>query len=168
MPIWDTDIAWLDGGSSLATCTAFCQVREYDFRKGRRPLINATILGNEGKDIRNTREMPLTRILHSKINPNHVYVVTQEGHPLLLDRRKNYQVVRKMLGSRGSVRDAALLVVQGVNERDEILRRELLVTAGCDRHLRLYDAGISFKRGQELACLYLKQRLSSLHIPAGF
>lgn len=84
--------------------------------------------------------MPLTRILHSKVNPNHVYVVTQEGHPLLLDRRKNYQVVRKMLGSRGSVRDAAVLVVQGVNDRDEVLRRELLLTVGCDRHLRLYDA----------------------------
>lgn len=87
---------------------------------------------------------------------------------MLLDRRKNYQVVRKMLGSRGSVRDAAVLVVQGVNDEDQVLRRELVLTAGCDRHLRLYDAGISFKRGQELASLYLKQRLSSLHIPDGF
>lgn len=41
VPIWDTDVAWLDGASSLAACTAYCQVREYDFRKGRKPLVDA-------------------------------------------------------------------------------------------------------------------------------
>lgn len=66
------------------------------------------------------------------------------------------------------MRDAALLVVRGLNEEDEVMQRELLLTAGCDRHLRLYDASITFKRAQEIASLYLKQRLSSLHIPEGF
>ena len=64
----------------------------------------------------------------------------------MLDRRMNYQCVRKMLGSKGSVRDAAVLVVQGLNEEDVVLRRELLLTAGCDRHLRVYDASITYKR----------------------
>ena len=93
IPIWDTDVAWLDGPTSLATCTAYCDVREYDFRKGRKCSINAKILDKvdtNRKNVRQTKPLPLTRILHSKINPFHVYVITQEGHPMLLDRRKNY------------------------------------------------------------------------------
>ena len=76
VPIWDMDIAWLDGPTSLATCTAYCDVREYDFRKGRKCSMNAKIFDKEGKNIRQSKPVPLTRILHSKINPHHVYVIT--------------------------------------------------------------------------------------------
>lgn len=109
--------------------------------------------------------MPLTRILPSQINENHVFVVTQEGHPVLLDRRRNYQAVQRLQGSRGSVRDACSILVHGENKNGEKLQRELIVTAGCDRMLRLFDPSINFRRQNEIAHIYLKQRLNSLWIP---
>jgi len=37
VPIFDTDVAFLDGGNNSAVCsTAFGKVRQYDFRQGRR------------------------------------------------------------------------------------------------------------------------------------
>ena len=73
----------------------------------------------------------LSNLLQSQINEHHLYVVTQEGHPCVLDRRYNHKVVRKMPGSKGSLRTASLLVEGG---------NEFLLTGGCDRYLRVYDA----------------------------
>lgn len=60
----------------------------------------------------------------------------------MLDRRKNYQVVKKMQGAKGSVRDAMTYRVTQVDGQDV----ELILTVGCDRFLRVFDPNIRVKR----------------------
>ena len=74
--------------------------------------------------------------MQSKVNENHVYVVTQEGHPVMLDRRLNYKVIKKMPGAKGSVRDAITVLAPGIDGKDS---KEIVITCGCDRFVRIYD-----------------------------
>lgn len=109
IPIWDTDMEWLSRTNtfSLVTCTAYCDVREYDTRSPRKPVAAVKVFGDQnGNDIFQQKELYLAKIIQSKLNDSHVYVVTQEGHPVMLDRRMNYKIAKKMLGAKGSVRDA--------------------------------------------------------------
>ena len=95
----------------------------------------------------------LSNLIQSEINEHHMYVVTQEGHPCVIDRRQNHKVVRKMPGSKGSLRTASLLVEGGT---------EFLLTGGCDRYLRIYD---STKEVQGECCIgsaYMKQRINCI------
>ena len=82
-----------------------------------------------------------------------MYVITQEGHPIVVDRRFNHRVVRKMPGSKGSIRTATLLVQNGV---------EFLITGGCDRYLRLFDATKESQRDCCCGSAYMKQRINSI------
>lgn len=53
IPVWDTGLAWLSrtNAYSLVTCTAYCDVREYDTRGPRKPVANVKVFStNEGKD----------------------------------------------------------------------------------------------------------------------
>jgi hypothetical protein len=53
IPIWDTDIAYLSGSNlySFVVCTAYSDIREYDPRAGRRPVVQQKLFGTqEGKD----------------------------------------------------------------------------------------------------------------------
>ena len=55
VPIWDTDLTWLPlaNAYSLAACTAYCDVREYDTRGKRKPVIDKKVQGDaESKDLR--------------------------------------------------------------------------------------------------------------------
>ena len=72
----------------------------------------------------------LSNLMQSQVNQHLLYVITQEGHIVMLDRRHNHRVVRKMPGSKGSIRDAILL------QHDDI---EFVITGGCDRYLRIFD-----------------------------
>lgn len=66
IPIWDTDIEWLSRTNqySLVTCTAYCDVREYDTRGPRKPVHNSKVFSqNDGKDGFQLKEMYLTKIL---------------------------------------------------------------------------------------------------------
>jgi chorismate mutase len=76
---------------------------------------------------------------------------------VLLDRRKNYAILKKMAGAKGSVRDATTLVVPGLTGD-----QEMVMTVGCDRFLRIYDPWTTFKHKTEIGHVYLKQRLNSL------
>ena len=105
------------------------------------------------------KELFLSKIMQSKLNENHVYVVTQEGHPVLLDRRQNYKVIKKMPGAKGSVRDAITVLVPGLDGDSE-----LVLTVGCDRFLRVFDPCSRFKHKVEIGHIYLKQRLNSMLI----
>jgi len=50
----------------------------------------------------------LTHIVKSLASEHHLYVLTQEGHPVMLDRRFNNRVVRKMPGAKGTARDLTI------------------------------------------------------------
>lgn len=108
-------------GRLIAVSTAFGEIREYDIRASRRATCNNTIV--------KTSQM-LSNLLQSQVNEHHLYVVTQEGHATVLDRRFNHRIVRKMPGSKGSIRAATLLA------QDDM---EFLITGGCDRYIRVYD-----------------------------
>ena len=48
IPIWDTDVEWLSGTNkwSVVTCTAHCDVREYDTRCPRKPVAAVKLFEN--------------------------------------------------------------------------------------------------------------------------
>ena len=56
---------------------------------------------------------------------------------MLLDRRQNCRVVRKMPGAKGSVRDCKVLAADESDLGHD--SNELLITVGCDRHIRVFD-----------------------------
>lgn len=134
----------------MLACTAYGEIREYDTRQ-RKVAISVDLFDdNDGKNLFQQKTGKyLSKIFESKTRPGDVvYTVTQEGHPLMLDRRKNYRMLRKMLGAKGSVRDAD--VVQVGNQK------EVVLTVGCDRFLRVFDPTVRIKRQSELCHLYLK------------
>ena len=71
-------MAWLPfhNGRCLVSCTSYSEVREYDTRGPRKPTIDKKVFGGNEKDIRAKKAVRLVRILPSKMNENHVYVVT--------------------------------------------------------------------------------------------
>lgn len=48
IPIWDTDMEWLSKSNtySLATCSAYCDVREYDTRGPKKPVFAGKVFDN--------------------------------------------------------------------------------------------------------------------------
>ena len=148
VPIFDTGVTECDPGAGriLATCTGYGEIRHYDIRAQRKVVSNAQVT----KD-----NMLLSHIARSRINEHHLYVVTQEGHPIVVDRRLNCRVIRKMPGSKGSVRDIQLIANNGV---------ELLMTGGCDRHIRLFDQTQESQKDCCIGSAYLKQKINCLLI----
>lgn len=120
IPIFDTGCAFISE-RVFAVSNGFGQLRQYDYRASRKITSNAQIT---------KKEMLLSHVVSSKVDPNYLYVITQEGHPIQLDRRFNCRVVRKMPGAKGSVRDCKLISGED---------HELVVTVGCDRHVRVFD-----------------------------
>lgn len=71
-------------------------MRHYDKRAGKKCRSSDEVLKGE---------MMLTHIVKSNVDPNKLYVISQEGIPMLLDRRFNCRTIRRMPGAKGSVRD---------------------------------------------------------------
>ena len=65
IPIWDTDIEWLSRTNqySVVTCTAYCDVREYDTRGQRKPVIATKVFQLNEKDSYQQRELNLNKII---------------------------------------------------------------------------------------------------------
>ena len=123
MPIFDTGLVTCEASERiLAVCTGSGELRTYDVRASNRPVTDTQIT---------QKQMMLTHILKSPLDDNYLYTITQEGHPIKLDRRKDCRAVRKMVGSKGSIRDAKMYAENGV---------EYLLTGGCDRYMRVFDA----------------------------
>ena len=99
--------------------------------------------------------MLLSHIARSLINEHLLYVITQEGHPIIVDRRVNCRVIRKMPGAKGSVRDMKVFSDKGV---------ELLMTGGCDRHIRVFDQTQEVQKDTCIGSAYLKQKINSILI----
>ena len=77
-------------------------------------------------------EQMLTHIVRSLVDENYLYVLTQTGHPIMLDRRFQCRTVRKMPGAKGTARDCKIFGNQD--------GKEFLMTVGCDKYLRVFDA----------------------------
>ena len=61
--------------------------------------------------------------------------------------------MRKMMGSKGSIRDAKIYAENGV---------EYLITGGCDRYMRVFDATRESKTTCLVGSAYLKQRINCI------
>lgn len=147
VPIYDTSMAQctIDAlGRVLAVSTAYGEVRMYDVRASKRATSNNLIVS--------TAQM-LSNLQQSVVNENYLYVVTQEGHPVVLDVRQNCKIVRKMPGSKGSIRDATILAQDG---------QEFLITGGCDRYMRVFDMTKETQADCCCGSAYLKQRINCL------
>lgn len=67
IPVWDTDMAWLSRSNaySLATVTAYGDVREYDTRGPRKPVVDVKVFGTgkDNKDRYQLKDMYLSKIM---------------------------------------------------------------------------------------------------------
>eukprot|EP00347_Sterkiella_histriomuscorum_P013541 403364316 len=149
IPMWDTDMCFLGTPNNMVACTAYGEIREYDSREGRRKAIVNTTFLPKGQDA-----IYLSKIISSLKKPEqHVFVANQEGHICMLDRKMNYKMIKKLVGNKGSVRSIASMV-------STVDDQEYLMSAGCDRHIRVFNVNSSLQRETELAHAYLKQKLN--------
>jgi len=70
IPIFDTDLCYLSA-NNLVAVTAFGDVREYDIRGQRRPVIASTLKQPAGSE-----KQYLSKVLNSKLSPHTVYVAS--------------------------------------------------------------------------------------------
>ena len=126
-------MAFCDNNNTAITSTAYGEVRTYDMRGPRRATGNFTVL--EEHLIGSQLKM-LTNIVQSQKNEHLLYAVSQEGTPIVIDRRLDCRVIRKMPGAKGRVRDAKVLALENKDAESS----EFLFTVGCDRHMRIFDA----------------------------
>lgn len=146
VPIFDTGLAYINATNEvMAVSTGYGHVRHYDTRAGVKCRSDDSIL----KD-----EMMLTHIVKSMVNEHHLYVVTNTGHPVMLDRRFNCRVIRRMPGAKGTARDCKIFGNKS--------GKEFLMTVGCDRYLRVFDASKEFQMDTCCGSAYLKQKLNCI------
>ena len=107
----------------MAVGTGYGHIRHYDTRVGKKCRSDDEVLKGEAM---------ITHIVKSLSDDNYLYVLTQLGHPIMLDRRFNCRTTRKMPGAKGTARDCKIF---GDNRG-----KEFLMTVGCDRYLRVFDA----------------------------
>jgi hypothetical protein len=151
-------MAFIDDGKSVVTSTAFGEVRQYDFRSGaRKCAADVQVLEKFEKGSKLTM---LTHIEASLVNPNYVYVVSQEGHPMMLDRRFNFRVARKMHGAKGTIRDMKVVSMKS-EENVNGEAADFLFAVGCDRYLRVFDA-TGDKTNLNFSSTYLKQKCNQI------
>ena len=72
----------------------------------------------------------------------------------VLDKRKSFQIVKKLIGNRGSIRALATVGSPASGE--------YVVTGGCDRHVRLFDPLCDMQKNSEVAHVYVKQKVNSI------
>jgi hypothetical protein len=133
-------------------------VRLYDFR-GNQKRCSADVQVLEKREKGSQLKM-LTHIEASASDPNYVYAVSSEGHPIQMDRRYNFRVTRKMHGARGSIRDMKIVSMVG-EESNNGECVDFVFCVGCDRHLRVFDATRD-KTDVNFSSTYLKQKLNSI------
>ena len=80
----------------------------------------------------------------------------------MVDRRADCRVVRKMPGSKGSVRDCKVLNASETDLTSD--SNELLLTIGCDRHVRVFDPKQQIQKDVSCGAAYLKQKLNCVLI----
>ena len=144
VPVWITDLQFIEE-SKIVTGTRYHQVRLYDTRAQRRPVIDVL----HGEDPINCL---ITNPFQNRENPMTFEVITGDivGNILLYDLRHAGVPTGKYKGPVGSVRSLCI----GRTNGEE--RKAVLISCGLDRHLYIHD----LKTRKRLEKLYLKQRLS--------
>lgn len=117
VPVWDSDVGFVDGPSVLATCSRTGYVRLYDTRKQRRPV--ACFASEEhGMSF-------ATLVAHG----NYIYTGTTMGALKAFDTRRMKTHVHTYKGFTGGISDLHLDVTG-----------RYLSSASLDRYVRIHDA----------------------------
>jgi len=69
--------------NSIVAVTGYGDIREYDLRGQRRPVIATSLAASREKQF-------LSRVISSPGNANIIYVASQEGHLYVMDKRKAF------------------------------------------------------------------------------
>uniref|UniRef100_A0A6P4FLP2 WD repeat-containing protein 74 n=1 Tax=Drosophila rhopaloa TaxID=1041015 RepID=A0A6P4FLP2_DRORH len=117
VPVWDSDIGFVDGPSVLATCSRTGYVRLYDTRKQRRPV--ASFASEE-------HGMSFTTLV---ARGNFIYTGTTMGALKAFDTRRMKTHVHTYKGFTGGISDLHL----------DITGR-YLSSASLDRYVRIHDS----------------------------
>ncbi|CAG8446330.1 5657_t:CDS:2 [Ambispora gerdemannii] len=137
IPVWITDLQFMDNDdvSRIVVGTYYHQIRLYDIKTARRPVLNVEI-----------GEHPIVSICVGR-NPYEIFASDTACNVYSMDVRAG-SLLGQFKGFTGSVRDLAIHP-----------NSESLVTVGLDRFLRVHE--IKGSRNL-LHKVYLKQRLSCL------
>ncbi|XP_017149907.2 WD repeat-containing protein 74 [Drosophila miranda] len=117
VPVWDSDIGFVDGPSVLATCSRHGYVRLYDTRKQRRPV---SCFASEEHGM---------RFATLVAQGNYIYTGTTMGALKAFDTRRMKTHVHTYKGFTGGISDLHL---------DPTGR--FLSSASLDRYVRIHDA----------------------------
>lgn len=123
VPMLDLDCCFSHGANLLTTCTAYGkvaspqQIRQYDFRVDKRRPLKDVIVD----------KFPLEKVLVREAE-NHIYLGADSGEVFVLDQRKNFQVIKKLVDAHGTITDMRFSADQ-----------RALATTSLDRHLRIYS-----------------------------
>ncbi|KAL0273980.1 UNVERIFIED_CONTAM: hypothetical protein PYX00_006528 [Menopon gallinae] len=142
VPIWVSDVQYIpDTEYQLATCTKYGQVRLYDTRAQRRPVL----------DVQLPNQSLNTLVTCS--NNNHIVTGSCTGFILSVDIRGKGKVLHSYKGAVGSIRQIAC------NNNNPYI-----ASVGLDRHLRIHH----LETRKLLHQKYLKARLNAVIMRATF
>jgi ribosome biogenesis protein NSA1 len=148
LPVWVTDLQFLRNSNDrkIAICTAYGQVRLYDVRAQRRPVLSAVVT-DKSEQIRLDDGTRLTCLSLSH-DQTWAAVGDAQGELRKVDL-KTGNVFGKFKHISGSIRGAAFHPSPLCN---------YIAAAGLDRHVRVYDA----KKMSCISTIYAKQKLNCL------
>mmetsp|Transcript_25625 Transcript_25625/g.37565 ORF Transcript_25625/g.37565 Transcript_25625/m.37565 type:complete len:432 (-) Transcript_25625:142-1437(-) len=148
LPVWITDVQFLRNSDDrkIAVCTAYGQVRLYDVRAQRRPVMSVVVT-ETSEQIRLDDGTKLTCMALSH-NETWAAVGDAQGELRKVDL-KTGKVFGKFKHISGSIRGTAFHPSPSHN---------YVAAAGLDRHVRVYDA----KKMSCISTIYAKQKLNCL------
>jgi len=139
VPIWDKDIDWVNANKNVfVAVTAHHEVRLYDARAQRRPVMNVPV-----------GEKPFKCVRTNPLNNNIIITGNASAAMNLLDIRKSCLLLGSFKGIAGSIRSISCHPTQ-----------HYIAAVGLDRLLHVFDSRPNSRKPIERA--YVKQRLNKV------
>ncbi|KAI8086782.1 uncharacterized protein BX664DRAFT_165302 [Halteromyces radiatus] len=157
-PVWIRDLQFMnEEGTQVAVATHYHQIRLYDFKKARRPVLNVDV----GK-------LPLAT-LSVGIDYDHV-IFTDTMTDVGMMNIRNGKVMAQLKGFSGATRATQIIPAASFNESSSMNNQTgngfSLVSAGLDRTLRIHEMNTKYRKLEKKA--YLKQQLNCVLVDTEF
>ncbi|XP_063422323.1 WD repeat-containing protein 74-like [Mytilus trossulus] len=137
VPIWVLDAEFIPSTDKIVTSTGYKQVRIYDPKVQRRPVLDMTF-----------DEFPITALSVCPLANNQAVIGNSRGKMATIDFRKG-SVVNIFKGLAGSIRDLKCYKTE-----------PYVASCGLDRYVRIHD----YKTKELKHKFYLKSRLNCLYL----
>ncbi|CAO3646250.1 unnamed protein product [Cunninghamella blakesleeana] len=153
-PVWIHDLQFMnEDGSQIALSTHHHQIRLYDFKKARRPVINTEI----GKK-------PLTTLSIGQ-DFDHV-VFTDTMNDVGFFNIKTEKLAGQLKGFSGAAKATQISPMPNLKSEKNQEENPIIVSVSLDRFLRIHELKTRLKVMEHK--IYLKQRLTSLLIDSDY